>query len=500
MTRRIAFPRAAGVHLHPTSLPGVYGIGDFGPAARRFVEWMAEAGLSLWQMCPLGPTGYGDSPYQCLSAFAGNPLLISLDGLVEDGYLERSEVSEIQSAAGAVDYGRVIDGHLPALRRAWERFERQAAPAMRRQVAIFAAEHGEWLDDYTLFAALKDEAGGAPWYEWDDPIRRRRPTAVEQARVRLAEEIRFQTFLQFQFFSQWRQLRAHAHAAGVRIVGDMPIFVAHDSAECWAQPELFQFDQDLTPIAAAGVPPDYFSETGQLWGNPLYRWDAHKATDFVWWVRRLRSQFELFDFLRVDHFRGFAAYWRVPWGDRTAERGEWVPTPGRALFDRVFAELGALPIIAEDLGLITPDVVSLMEHCGFPGMKVLQFAFDPGDPNDYFPHNYEPHSVVYTGTHDNDTVQGWMAHADEADQALALRYLHSDGAEIHWDFIRAAFASVSRLAIVPMQDFLGLGSLSRMNVPGTTGGNWSWRMAPGAADEGLAARIRDLATLYQRTG
>lgn len=509
MSRKVRFPRCSGVLMHPTSLPGRHGIGDFGPGAYRFIDWLLSAGQSLWQVCPLGPTGYGDSPYQCLSAFAGNPLLISLDRLIEEGLLLEEDVSTASAPASGtgpeedphrVDYGRVIRTHLPLLRQAWRRFEARADEPQLRRFERFTRRSAAWLEDYVLFAALKDEAGGAPWYEWEKELRVRTTEALEAAYHRLAEECRFHRFVQFVFFSQWDDLRHYAQTAGISIIGDMPIFVAHDSAESWARPELFQFDQQLRPTAVAGVPPDYFSRTGQLWGNPLYDWEAHRREHFQWWIDLFRSRFELFDYLRVDHFRGFQAYWRVPWGNATAERGEWIAAPGKELFDRIFDVLGPLPIIAEDLGVITDEVVALMDHCGFPGMKILQFAFDSGDSNDYLPHNFDPHSVVYTGTHDNNTVQGWFRGASAHDRSLALAYIHGSPQEIHWDFVRTALASVSDLAVIPLQEFFGLGSEARMNIPGTTGGNWQWRVPPAALDEsGVADRLHAMTERYGRT-
>jgi 4-alpha-glucanotransferase len=501
LSRKVRFDRASGILLHPTSLAGAYGIGDFGPEAYRFVDWLVEAQQSLWQVCPLGPTGYGDSPYQCLSAFAGNPLLISLEQLRDQALLEESELVAARVEPGDVDFGRVIPTRTALLERAWERFEADRPKGIAQDHARFLSANAEWLEDYALFVALKEEARGAPWYAWETPIKERDPGALDRARDRLAPRIRFHRFVQYLFFAQWDELHRYANAAGVAIIGDMPIFAAHDSAECWARPDLFQFDDDLNPVAVAGVPPDYFSTTGQLWGNPLYRWEAHREEGYRWWVDLFRSRFRLFDRLRVDHFRGFEAYWRVPWGGVTAENGEWVTGPGRELFDTIFELLGPLPIIAEDLGVITPAVVKLMDHCGFPGMKILQFAFDSGDPNDYIPHNYDAHSVTYTGTHDNDTILGWAASASAEDRDFALEYLNirSDD-EINWGFIRGALSTVSDTAIIPMQDVLGLDSQSRMNLPGTTGGNWGWRLRScQPADTAVTARLANLTRLYGRS-
>jgi 4-alpha-glucanotransferase len=496
----VRFDRASGILLHPTSLPGPYGIGDFGTDAYRFVDWLIEASQTLWQVCPLGPTGYGDSPYQCLSAFAGNPLLVSLESLHNQGLLTEADLLAEETDSGEIDFARVIPTRSALLKRAWERFEATRPAPIVRGHEDFVASNANWLDDYALFAALKDEAGGAPWYKWERGLKVRDPDALDRARRRLGPHIRFHQFVQYLFFAQWTDLHAYANAAGVSIIGDMPIFVAHDSAECWARPDLFQFDENLIPVAVAGVPPDYFSKTGQLWGNPLYRWEAHRAEDYRWWVDLFRSRFRLFDRLRVDHFRGFEAYWRVPWGSDTAENGRWVEGPGRGLFDTIFEVLGPLPTIAEDLGVITDGVIDLMEHCGFPGMKILQFAFDSGDPNDYVPHNYDPHSVTYTGTHDNDTIIGWASTASPQDREYAFNYLNIRAGEpINWGFIRGALSTVSDTAIIPMQDVLGLGPASRMNLPGTTGGNWRWRLeTKNPADPAVTSRLAELTRLYGR--
>lgn len=495
------FPRRAGILLHPTSLPGRYGIGNIGADARRLIPWLAEAGQQLWQMCPLGPTGYGDSPYQALSAFAGNPLLVSLDDLVDEGLLVSTEVADAECASGSVDYARVIDRHVPLLEQAALRLAaRSKNDPLQKDFAAFCEREQSWLEDWVLYAALKDEAGGAPWNEWDRDLAHRNPAALEQARDRLRTELHIHRCVQFLFARQWHRLREHARGAGIAIIGDLPIFAAYDSAECWARPDLFQLDDDGVPVAVAGVPPDYFSTTGQRWGNPLYDWSRHESEQFAWWISLLTDRFRMFDIMRIDHFRGFEAYWRIPWGAPTAESGEWVPAPGEHLFQRVRDVLGSVAIIAEDLGVITPGVVHLMNRFGFPGMKILQFGFDSGDDNDYLPHDYSPHSVVYTGTHDNNTVCGWVENAAPDDLDLAMRYMNSDGQEVSWDFVRTALASVSDTAIIPMQDVLGLGAEARMNIPGTLGGNWQWRMRnDDLNDDGRAARLRELTTLYGRT-
>ena len=491
--------RKSGVLLHPTSLPSRWGIGDLGAAAYTFVDFLAAAGQQLWQVMPLGPTGYGDSPYQGFSAFAGNPLLISLDQLLSDGLLEEADLADApQFPDGHVDYGWVIPWKLGMLRRAFERFKQSAAADLRDEFAAFRTAQRTWLADYALFAALKEAHGGATWSSWEPPIARREPAAVGEAGSRLSHQVEFFSFLQWQFFRQWRALKAHANAQGIQIIGDIPIFVAYDSADVWANPEIFELADDGSPIAVAGVPPDYFSATGQLWGNPLYRWGELARQGYRWWIERFRATLTLVDIARIDHFRGFAAYWEVPAGEETAINGKWVSGPGVALFDAVRAALGSLPIIAEDLGVITPDVEELRDGLGFPGMKVLQFAFG-GDPADqYLPHNYPRNCVVYSGTHDNDTTLGWWRALSRHEQTNVQLYLGRDGGDIAWDFIRLALASVGDVAIVPMQDVFGLGSEGRMNTPGQAGGNWGWRYTPPMLTTDLADRLGTLTRVYGR--
>jgi 4-alpha-glucanotransferase len=496
--------RTSGILLHPTSLPGRWGIGDLGVAAYTFVDFLRAAGQRLWQVMPLGPTGYGDSPYQGFSAFAGNPLLISLDSLLEEGLLAGADLTNLPHLPGErVDYGAVIPWKLGVLRRSFERFKRAGTAAQRDAFSAFRTEERTWLADYSLFAALKAAHGGATWNAWDPPIARREPAAVSEWGRRLSgdpSETEFHAYMQWLFFRQWRALKQYANERDIQIIGDIPIFVAYDSADVWAHREIFELDAQGNPTVVAGVPPDYFSATGQRWGNPLYRWDELKRRGYNWWIERFRNTLTLVDIARIDHFRGFAAYWAVPADEETAINGEWLPAPGRALFAAVREALGGLPIIAEDLGVITPDVEELRDELGFPGMKVLQFAFS-GDPDDpYLPHNYRRRCVVYTGTHDNDTTRGWWGALSPLDQHNARVYLARDVGEesVSWDFIRLALASVAEMAIVPMQDVLALGSEGRMNTPGQAGGNWSWRYTPEMLTIELAERLREISAVYGR--
>ncbi len=490
--------RTAGILLHPTSLPGRFGIGDLGPAAHRWVEFLGRSGMKSWQLLPLGPTGYGDSPYQSFSAFAGNPYWVSPEALVEDGLLTATDLERTPAfPADRVDFGPVIDWKLRVLDRAFENF-RGHRGGLADAFEAFRARESRWLLDFALFMALKD-AAGTRWIEWDEPVALRRPEALAAARAAHAHAIESHEFRQFLFFRQWQALRDHARAAGIRIVGDAPIFVAYDSADVWAHSGLFELDTHGRPTAVAGVPPDYFSSTGQLWGNPLYRWSAIESTGFAWWIDRLRAVLGMVDVVRLDHFRGFEAYWEIPAGDATAEHGRWVKAPGRELFHALRAALGALPIIAEDLGDISPEVLELRDAFGFPGMKVLQFAFGGPATQPFLPHNHPRNCVVYTGTHDNDTTRGWYERsATDAERDHARRYLGTSGADIAWDMIRLAFASVADTAIVPFQDVLDLDSRARMNLPGRVEGNWGWRFRAEVATEPLARRLAGLAALYGR--
>ena len=504
------FKRSSGILLHPTSLPGRFGVGDLGGEAYRFVDWLASAGQAYWQIMPLGPTGYGDSPYSSFSAFAGNTLLVSPEKLAEDGLPARPDIEHAPDLpAERVDYGRVIEYKRGLLEKAFQNFKAKmnADEGVRRDYDGFQQFASAWLEDYALFAALKDEHEGAEWNRWPAGLARREPAALEEARRRVGERIYAHKFFQYAFFQQWLRLRRYANGRGVRVVGDMPIFVAHNSADVWSRPHLFKLEDDGSPSVVAGVPPDAFSETGQLWGNPIYNWDRMREDGFAWWADRVRETLKLVDVVRLDHFRGFAAYWEVPAGHETAERGRWVEAPGRELFGALKGALGGeLPIVAEDLGTITPDVHALRDEFGFPGMRVLQFAFG-GDPHDtHLPHEYTRASVAYTGTHDNDTVVGWFAQRSREDASEAekrerencLKSLSTDGREINWDFIRAAQMSVACLAVAQLQDVLGLGSEARMNTPASAEGNWAWRFREGALTDELAARLRETTFIYGR--
>ena len=491
--------RASGLLLHPTSLPGPYGIGDLGPEARNFAAVLARAGCTFWQVLPLGPTGYGDSPYQTFSAFAGNPYLVSPDDLLAEGLLRPEDLRDMSAfPPGRVDYGALIPWKRGLLRQAFQRFRAGGFPQIEREFTAFREAHAHWLPDFALFMALKEAHGGAPWTQWLPPLRSRQPDALATARRDLAEAVAQVEFEQFLFFRQWGALRRAAAGHGVRFIGDVPIFVAHDSADVWAHPELFLLDAEGNPTVVAGVPPDYFSPTGQRWGNPLYRWEAHRQQGFAWWLARLRTVLGLVDVVRLDHFRGFASCWEIPAEAPTAETGHWEPAPGAELFAAVRNTLGDPPLIAEDLGVITPDVEALRDQFGFPGMKVLVFAFGSGPENPFLPHNYaHPNFVVYTATHDNDTTVGWWQRATEEERDFARRYLASDGSDIAWDLMRAAWASVAKWALAPVQDVLRLGNEARMNYPGRMGGNWAWRMtAP--LPEDATARLREFNAIYGR--
>lgn len=495
----MAIDRKAGILLHPTSLPGDHGIGELGREAFNWLDFLVDAGQRSWQVMPLGPTGYGDSPYQAFSSFAGNHYLISLEELVKEGWLQVEELAGLKALPrDHVDYGAVIPAKLELLELAASRFELGASVALRGQRAEFKQRHAAWLDDYALFMALKESHGGGAWNGWPAELRDRQAAALAGARSELAPLLTKHETWQFWFFRQWLDLRAYARERGVEIIGDVPIFTAYDSADCWADRELFHLDDKGEPTVVAGVPPDYFSATGQRWGNPLYRWEALAADGYRWWVERVRAALTLVDVVRIDHFRGFAAYWEIPADQPTAEHGRWVRGPGQPLFTALAAALGELPFIAEDLGVITADVDSLRVDNGLPGMRVLQFAF-AGDADDpYLPHNYSRDTVAYTGTHDNDTSAGWYVKAAESERDQLRRYLACDDSDMPWALLRAAQASVADRAIAPLQDALGLGSEARMNVPGTAGGNWSWRFAWDEVPHWLAPQLRELAELYGR--
>ena len=479
--------RSAGILLHPTSLPGPYGIGELGPKALEFVEFMKESGQRLWQILPLSPTGRDGSPYSSYSAFAGNPLLISTERLVKDGLVSGAE----KSPGGPVDYPSVIPAKTRLLREAYE----NARPG--KQFEAFVEEQHGWLEDYALYMALKGKYGGEAWNDWDAGLVKREPDALKKARRELAEEVRYHQFVQHLFFQHWLEVKEAAKDSEIEIIGDIPIFVSHDSADVWARQDLFHLDESGSPTVVAGVPPDYFSETGQLWGNPLYDWVSMHRDGYSWWLERMRMALTLYDVVRVDHFRGFEAYWEIPSTAETAKEGRWVKGPGKDIFRALEGGLGELPIIAEDLGEITPEVEALRDELGLPGMKVLQFAFS-GPDNAFLPHEYQDTNwVVYTGTHDNDTTAGWWRSSAPEGRSFARRYLGKDYVSVP-DFIRLAYASVAEKAVIPMQDFLELGSEHRMNTPGTTEGNWSWRLDESALTSDLAKRLKNLTETYGR--
>jgi 4-alpha-glucanotransferase len=507
----MSLPRASGILLHPTSLPSRFGIGDLGKEAYRFADFLASTGQHLWQVLPLGPTGYGNSPYQCVSVFAGNPLLISLERLVEDGLLDAAALHDAPfSPEGRIDYRTVIDFKIPLLNKSFESFLKKAASHQREQFEAFCQQNDSWLETYSLFMALKDAHGLTAWNRWEEDIRKRHPKSLERWSTDLRHEMNHHKYQQYQFFKQWSELKRYCNERGIRFVGDMAIFIALDSAEAWSHPEMFYLDDEGRPNVVAGVPPDYFCKTGQLWGNPLYRWAVMASHGYQWWIERFRATHALVDIIRLDHFRGFEKYWEVPGTDVTAMNGRWVSGPGLELFRAVRKALGTLPIIAEDLGVITPEVDALRDQLGFPGMRVLQFAFGT-DPkaDEYKPHNFVRNCVVYTGTHDNNTTIGWLKGVDAEDNTqskeeraierhLALKYAATDGHEMNWDFIRLALMSVADTAIIPLQDVLGLGSEARMNLPGTAEGNWCWRFLPDMLTERVRARLMELTSIYGR--
>jgi 4-alpha-glucanotransferase len=496
--------RSSGILLHPTSLPGRFGCGDLGPAAYHFLGFLVESRQRLWQVLPLGPTGYGDSPYQSFSSFAGNPLLISPEQLAEQGLLSPSDLHDAPAfPAHQVDYGAVIPFKMALLTRSFERFKAGAQPALCEEFEAFCDANRAWLDDFALFMALKEVHGGAVWNTWAPDIAARRPEAIEGWRQRLSDAYERHRYLQHQFFKQWMTLKQVANQRGVRLIGDVPIFVAHDSADVWTHPELFQLDGGGRPTVVAGVPPDYFSATGQLWGNPIYRWDVLRDSGYGWWIERLSATLKMVDIVRLDHFRGFQACWEVPAGEETAINGRWVEGPGADLFHALRSAFSVhrLPIIAEDLGVITPDVVALREQFELPGMRVLQFAFGGGVVSQMdAPYQYPRNCVVYTGTHDNDTSLGWFRRSSlPEERALAVRYMGTDGREFNWEFIRLAMSSVADTAVVPLQDILGLDSEARMNYPGRGMGNWTWRYVPDMLTGEVSQRLAEMTELYGRS-
>ena len=495
------FERSSGILFHPTSLPGKYGIGTLGKEAYAFIDFLKKSRQKLWQIFPLGPTGYGDSPYQSFSSFAGNPYLIDFDLLIEAHLLSEEDLRDVFFGDNEeyIDYGAIYNQEYPLLRKAYENFKSSDNHEMKENLEHFKRENASWLNDYSLYISLKNHFNGLPWNEWAHDIKNREHGAMEHYRNELADDIEYHNFIQFLFFKQWGDVKRYANENGIKIIGDIPIFVAADSSDAWANPEIFLFDEERKPVKVAGVPPDYFSATGQLWGNPLYNWQKLKETNYSWWVERVRANLSTCDIIRIDHFRGFEAYWAVPYGDDTAINGQWEPGPGIDLFNAIKSQLGELPIIAEDLGLMTQGVIDLREATGFPGMKILGFAFDSGEENDYLPHTYTKNCVVYTGTHDNDTLIGWFQKAKEEDRQFARDYLNSrSDDEIHWDAIRGAWSSVASMAISPVQDFLGLGSEARINTPGVAAGNWQWRLRHGVLTDELAERIAKLTRVYSR--
>lgn len=502
----MSFQRASGVLLHPTSLPSRFGIGDLGQSAYEFVDFLAKSGQTLWQVLPLGPTGYEHSPYiMNFSTFAGNPLLIDLEQLVSDKLLDADELTPLLDVdLEQVDFDKVIAHKMQFLKLAHDRFQKARSPEQQTRFAHFCQEQANWLDDFVLFMALLEANGGKSWHQWEPAIARRDPDAIKAQTEALQEKIQFHQFLQFKFFDQWQKLRQYANAENIKIIGDISIYVCHNSSDVWADPELFKLDPNtFEPAFIAGVPPDYFSATGQLWGNPVYNWEQAQKTNFAWWIKRFQVTLQYVDIVRVDHFRGFEAYWQVPAGEETAINGEWIKAPGAQFFEALGNALGTLPILAEDLGIITPEVEALRDRFDFPGMRILMFAFGDDSNNAYLPHNYVKNTVVYPGTHDNDTTIGWWQQANVTEKQFLARYLGYDSPEaikdINWLFIRTALASVADLAIIPLQDLLDLDGRSRMNDPSHNDGNWRWRYrSSDLLTEGLSDRLFALTQLYSR--
>lgn len=493
--------RYAGILAHPTSFPSYYGIGDLGKTAYDFIDYLISAGQTLWQVLPLGPTGFGDSPYQGFSAFAGQPLLISPDRMADEGLLTEEELSAYPNLpVKCVDYGAVIQAKNSLFASAYQRFQRlDETNSMKKRYHKFCEENEEWLNGYTLFMALKDANEGRLWLEWDEELRIPTKEGMEKLAKIHEERMGYYKMLQFLFFDQWHALKAYANQKGIRIIGDIPIFVSLDSADVWANRELFQLEEDGYPTVVAGVPPDYFSETGQLWGNPLYDWSAHEKQGFAWWISRIKSQLKLVDIVRIDHFRGFDAYWAVKYGEPTAVDGEWMDGPKEKLFEAIQKELGKdLPIWAEDLGVITEEVEKLRDDFQFPGMKILQFAFEDIEDNDMMPHHHIPNCICYTGTHDNDTTVGWYKHAPKKSQKKVRRYMNTGAATVSWAFIRTALGSVAKYVIIPLQDVMSLDSEARMNMPGRAAGNWGWRFETKDLDAHWAEYLRKLTKIYRR--
>ena len=490
--------RECGMLLPVASLPSKYGIGAFSKEAYEFIDTLKEAGQHYWQILPLGPTSYGDSPYQSFSAFAGNPYFIDLDRLVEEGLLteEECDAADFGDNPRDIDYGKIYFNRFPLLRRAYERW-------LKDGHTVAEAREKLWPEtvEYSFYMAVKNHYKGKSWTEWDEDIRLQKREAMEQLQYELADEAGFYAFLQMKFEEQWSALKSYANEKGIRIIGDIPIYVALDSADTWYHPELFQFDENRMPVAVAGCPPDGFSATGQLWGNPLYQWEYHGKTGYQWWMRRMEYSFRMYDVVRVDHFRGFDEYYSIPAGSETAIHGTWEKGPGIEVFQKMQEKFGKLDIIAEDLGFLTPSVLKLVKDTGFPGMKVLEFAFDSREKSDYLPYTYEKNSVVYTGTHDNETIAGWYAGLDKSDLKMCTDYMNIDripGKEYHWDFIRLAMLSVSDLCVIPIQDYLGLDNRARINHPSTLGTNWRWRLAKGQLSASLLKEIREMTRISGR--
>ncbi|WP_017316618.1 4-alpha-glucanotransferase [Mastigocladopsis repens] len=495
------FPRSSGILLHPTSFPGRFGMGDLGLEAYRFIDFLRESSQQFWQVLPLGPTGYGNSPYASYSALAGNPLLISPEKLVEQGLLAHEDFANLPTfEAFKVDYDQVKPIKIELLKKACENFKNKATPIQQTEFAGFCDSKAYWLDDYALFMALKDAHDETSWHTWKPEFAKREPEALERIRRELTAEIFFHKFTQYEFFRQWSQLKTYANMSGIQIVGDIPIYVAHDSADVWSHPDIFCLDEQTGEAALmAGVPPDYFSETGQLWGNPIYNWEELKKQDFKWWIGRFEAMLDYVDVIRVDHFRGFEAYWAVKRGQETAIHGEWIKAPGEELFEVIKQQLGKLPVMAEDLGVITPEVEALRDKYEFPGMKILQFAFSADAGNPFLPFNYSRNCIVYTGTHDNDTTISWFNQTTQEEKQYLLHYLGCHSPEgIHWDFIRLAMTSVANQAILPLQDVLGLGGEARMNFPSIAEGNWEWRYQADALTKELSDRLQTLTRLSGR--
>jgi len=484
----MSFDRMSGILLHITSLPGSEGLGTLGEEALQFIDFLEASGQKIWQICPIGPTGYGDSPYQTFSAFAGNSLFISLLELVKDGLLKEEDLPDFTVCdLTIIDYGKVINTRKPVLKKAFSNFKVNST-----DYQSFLSTEAYWLEDFTAFMAIKDYFGGGAWSGWEHTAKIKNPERIAELKEKLRAEIEYEKFIQFIVFRQWKKVHEYASGKGISIFGDIPIFVAFDSADAWANPQMFLFDEENNPVKVAGVPPDYFSATGQLWGNPLYNWDYLKSTGYDWWIKRFKKTFEWFDIVRIDHFRGFEAYWAVPFSETTAMNGRWEKGPEYDFFDRINSVYPNLPIVAEDLGVITPEVEALRDKYNFPGMKILQFAFDSGESNPYLPHNIGRNSVVYTGTHDNDTTEGWYAKTSEQLRQFAYKHISSAENKISWNMIRTAWESNANIAIAPMQDFLSLGSNARMNTPGNAGGNWQWRVMSAQLKTDLAERIRQL--------